>query len=46
MDWLNNPGIRFLILLLIPGVLGCVLCVWAFNRLARRYEWRRKLLGR
>jgi len=46
MTWLRNPGIQLLMVLLIPGVLGCALCVWAFNRLARRYEWRRRLLGR
>jgi hypothetical protein len=46
MIWLHNPGIQLLIVLLIPGVLGCALCVWAFNRLARRYEWRRRVLGR
>jgi hypothetical protein len=46
MEWLNNPGIQLLIVLFVPGLVGCSLCVWAFNRLARRYEWRRRLLGR
>lgn len=46
MALLQNPGIQLLILILIPGIVGCVVCVWAFNRLARRYEWRRRLLGR
>jgi hypothetical protein len=46
MRWLHNPGIQFLILIFVPGIVGCAVCVWAFNRLARRYEWRRKVLGR
>lgn len=46
MNLLQNSGIQYLIYLLIPGVVGCVLCVWAFNRLARRYDWRRKITGR
>jgi hypothetical protein len=46
MRWLQNPGIQFLIAIFVPGIVGCMVCVWAFNRLARRYEWRRRVLGR
>lgn len=46
MTFLHNPGMQFLIYILVPGVVGCVLCVWAFNRLGRRYDWRRKIVGR
>jgi hypothetical protein len=46
MALFQNPGVQLLIAILVPGVVGCVLCVWAFNRLARRYDWRRKIVGR
>lgn len=46
MALLENSGVQFLIYILVPGVVGCVLCVWAFGRLARRYDWRRRLTGR
>lgn len=46
MSFLENPGVRFLIYILIPGVVGCVLLGWVFTRLGRRYDWRRRLTGR
>ena len=45
MALLHNQGVQFLISILVPGVLGCVICVWAFKRLARRYDWRIRITG-
>jgi uncharacterized membrane protein YeaQ/YmgE (transglycosylase-associated protein family) len=43
---LRNHGLQQLIAWMVPSILGACLLVWAFNRLARRFNWKRRAINR